>query len=317
VRNRVPGGELDKLFKMKGASACPLRAIKMETPIPITIPVTYNTYARLYSQGLLASYLCEIRCPKYPHDCGSQQPPPALEQTNTSVDRSALLLEKDDYDIDTVVKHTLKIVLVKCPLCKSRYRLLPADILPHKLYSLPVIELCVSLYNRGDLSLRQVVWGQLYGEHTPEHTTLHGWTEGLAAWWLGRPIAEVAFSVPATRVLAELQIRFAQTSSLHSIPVGINPQRYRSQGRCERLQACKRFEIISAIFGVKTPYKFCELNRLIISWGNWFGLGFKTGICCTAIELIDSTDVRSWRKIFPKEPLSCQIHGRSPPFGSK
>ena len=77
------------------------------------------------------------------------------------------MLEKDDYDIDTVVKATVKIVLVRCPICKSRYRLLPADILAHKLYSLPVIELCVCLYNRGDLSLRQVAWVQLYGERTP------------------------------------------------------------------------------------------------------------------------------------------------------
>ena len=107
---------------MKGASACPLRAIKMEAPIPITIPVTYNTYAWLYSQGLLASYLCETPCPKYPHDCCSQRPPPALELTNSSVDRTAFMLEKDDYDIDTVVKATVKIVLVRCPICKSRYR---------------------------------------------------------------------------------------------------------------------------------------------------------------------------------------------------
>jgi hypothetical protein len=302
---------------MKGASACPLRAIKMEAPIPITIPVTYNTYAWLYSQGLLASYLCETPCPKYPHDCCSQRPPPALELTNSSVDRTAFMLEKDDYDIDTVVKATVKIVLVRCPICKSRYRLLPADILPHKLYTLPVIELCVCLYNRGDLSLRQVAWVQLYGERTPEHTTLHAWTEGLGAWWLGRSVAEVAFCVPATRLQAELQIRFPQMSSLHSIPVRINPQRYRSQGRCERLQACKRFEIIGTILEVKNTRKWCELNRLIVSWGNWFGLGFKTGICYMAIEHIESTDVRKWRRILPKEPLSCPIHGRSPPGDSK
>lgn len=302
---------------MKGASACPLRAIKTETSIPITIPITYDTYAWLYSQGLLARYLCEMTCPKYPHDCCSQQPPPALELTNSTVDRTAFMLEKDDYDIDTVVKGTVKIVLVRCPICKSRYRLLPADILPHKLYSLPVIELSVCLYNRGDLSLRQVVWDQLYGEHTPEHTTLHAWTEGLGAWWQGRTIGEVAFSVPATRVLAELEIRFPQMSSLHSIPVRINPQRSRSQGRQQRLEACKRFEIISTMLDVKTPYKFYELNRLIISWGNWFGLGFKTGICCTAIEHIYFRNVRAWGQILPKEPLSCPIHGRSPPFDSK
>jgi hypothetical protein len=302
---------------MKGASACPLQAIKTETPIPITIPLAYDTYAWLYSQGLLASYLCETTCPKNPHDCCSQQPPPALELTNSTVDRTAFMLKKDDYDIDTVVKGTVKIVLVKCPICKSRYRLLPADILPYKLYSLPVIELSVSLYNRGDLSLRQVAWEQLFGEHTPEHTTLHGWSEGMGAWWLGRRIGEVAFSVPATRIQAELEIRFSQLKSWHSIPVRINPERYRSPGRCERLQACKRFEIISTMLKVKNTWKFVELNRLIISWGNWFGLGFKTAICCTPVEQVNSTDMRLWLKIANKEPLSCPTHGRSPPGDSK
>jgi hypothetical protein len=302
---------------MKGALPCPLPAIKMENPIPITIALSYDTYSSLYSQGLLDSYLCETTCPKYPHDCSSQDPPTALELTNSTVDRSAFILEKDDYGIDTVVERKVKIALVKCPICKCRYRLLPADILPYKLYSLPVIELVVSLYNRGDLSLRQVAWDQLYGERTPEHTTLHGWTEGLGAYCLGRTVGEVTFSVPATRILAELEIRFSQVKSLHSTPVWINPQRYRSQGRLERLEACKRFEIISTILEVKNAWKFCELNRLIISWGNSFGLGFRTGICCTPIEHMGSRDMRPWLQISTKEPLSCPIHGRSPPGDSK
>ncbi len=302
---------------MKGASTCPLRAIKMETPIPITIPLSYDTYSSLCSQGLLDSYLCETTCPKYPHDCSSQDPPIALELTNSTVDRTAFILEKDDYGIDTVVEGKVKIALVRCPICKSRYRVLPADILPYKLYTLPVIELALSLYNRGELSLRQVTWVQLYGERTPEHTTLHGWTEGLGAWCLGRTVGEVAFSVPATRILAELEIRFSQVKSLHSIPVWINPQRYRSQGRLERLQACKRFEIISTMLEVKNTCKFVELNRLIVSWGNSFGLGFATGICCTAIEHIVLSDMRAWLKIATKEQLPCPIHGRSPPGDSK
>ena len=205
---------------MKGALACPLRAIKTETRIPITIALSYDTYSALYSQGLLDSYLCETTCPKYPHDCSSQDTPPALELTNSTVSRTAFIVEKDDYGIDTVVERKVKIALVRCPLCKSRYRVLPADILPFKLYSVPVIELAVCLYNRGALSLRQVAWVQLYGERTPEHTTLHGWTEGLGAWCLSRTVGEVAFSVPATRILAELEIRFSQMKSLHSIPFG-------------------------------------------------------------------------------------------------
>jgi len=165
--------------------------------------------------------------------------------------------------------------------------------------------------------LRQVAWDQLYGERTPEHTTLHGWTEGLGAYCLGRAIGEVAFCVPATRILAELQIHFSQVKSLHSIPVWINPQRYRSQGRLERLEACKRFEIIGTMLDVKNAWQFCELNRLIVSWGNSFGLGFRTGICCTPIEHMGSTDMRSWLQISTKEQLLCPIHGRSPPGDSK
>jgi len=296
---------------------CPLRAIKMETPIPITIPLSYDTYSSLYSQGLLDSDLCETICPKYPHDCSSQDPPTALKLTKSTVSRTAFILEKDEYGIDTVVERKVKIALGRCPICKCRCRVLPADILPYKLYSLPVIELAVSLYNRGDLSLRQVAWDQLYGERTPEHTTLHGWTEGLGAYYLGHTVGEVTFSVPATRILAELEIRFSKMKSLHSMPVFINPQHYRSEGRLERLKACKQFEITGTMFDVKTPWKLCELTRLIVSWGNSFGLGFKTGICCTPIEHIDPTDVRSWHQILPKELLSCPIHGRSPPGDSK
>ena len=297
--------------------ALPPSATKMETPIPITIPLTYDTYSCLYPQGLLASHLCEAICPKYPHDCSSQSTPPALELTNCTVDRTAFILEQDDEGIDTVVKRRVIIVLAKCPVCEGRCRVLPADILPYKLYTLPVIQRSVSLYNRGDLSLRQVAWDRLYGERTPEHTTLHGWTEGLGAWWQGRRTGEVAFSVPATRVLAELEIRFPQMESLHSIPVRINPQRYRSQGRLERLEACKRFGIIGTMLDVETTWNLVGLNRLIVSWGSSFGLGFRTGICCTAIEHLDWTGVRKWGKILTKEPLSCPIHGRSPPFDSK
>jgi len=303
--------------KDAGGKTLPPSATKMEPPIPITIPVTYATYICLYSQGILAGYLGETICPKCSLDGTSQQPPPALKLTKSTVDRGSFMLEKDDEGIDTVVKLTVVIVLVKCPICKSRFRLLPADILPHKHYSLPVIELSVSFYNRGDLSLRRVVWNQLYGERTPEHTTLHAWTEGLGAWWLGQAIGEVAFCVPATRIQAELEIRYPQMGSLHCQPVWINPQRYRSQGRRERLEACKRFEIVGTMIASGNPCNFVKINRLIVSWGNWFGLGFKTVIGCTASEHIAHRNMLAWGQIFPKEPQSCPIHGRSPPFGSK
>jgi hypothetical protein len=130
-------------------------------------------------------------------------------------------------------------------------------------------------------------------------------------------MGQVVFCVPATRIQAELEIRYPQMGSLHCQPIWVNPRRYRSQGRKERLEACKRFEIVGTLVATENRWNFVELNRLIISWGNWFGLGFKTGIGCTAIERIDPGNVRLWGQIILKEPLSCPIHGRSPPFDSK
>jgi len=281
----------------------------METTILITITLTYDTYSLLYSQGLLAGYLHETICPKYPHDCTCKDPPTALELTGTTVERTVLILERDQCGTDTVVERKVKIALAKCRVCNCRVRLLPADILPYKRYSLPVIEQAVSLYNRGDLSLRQVAWEQFGGDRTPEHATVHGWTEGLGAYLLGRPVGQAAFSIPAARILAELETRFSQVTSLDLIPVWINPERYRSQGRLERLEACKRFEII----GTMIDASLSELNRLTVGWGNSFALGFKTGIYSTAIEHRHWKNVQLWGQNAKKEQLSCPIRGRSPP----
>ena len=40
-------------------------------------------------------------------------------------------------------------------------------------------------------------------------------------------------------------------------PVWINPQRYRSQGRRERLEACKRFEIVGTMVRIRKRVQFC------------------------------------------------------------
>jgi len=231
----------------------------------------------------------------------------------TTVERTAFFIERDQYGTDTVVERKIRIVLAKCRVCNCRVRLLPADILPHKRYSLPVIEQAVSLYNRGDLSLRQVAWEHFGGDRTPEHATVHGWTEGLGAYLLGRPVGQAAFSIPAARILAELETRFSQVTSLDLMPAWINPERYRSQGRLERLEACKRFEIIGTMIDADTDWNLSELNRLIVGWGNSFALGFTTGIYSTAIEHRHWANVQSWRQNAKKEQLSCPIPGRSPP----
>ena len=74
-----------------------------------------------------------------------------------------------------------------CVRCKRRGTVcFPAISCRTRPTRLDVIEHLAAEYAQGELSLRQVAWGQL-GDRTPAHTTLHGWTEGLGAHALGRP----------------------------------------------------------------------------------------------------------------------------------
>jgi hypothetical protein len=161
-----------------------------------------------------------------------------------------------------------------------------------------------------------VAWQELYGERTPMHTTLHGWTEGLGAYWLGRSVGEISGALPAARILAELECRYPQIKNLHQIALWVNPQRYRSEARRQRLEACKRLALCCRLLDLKEPWMFSQLNALILALGNSCGLGFRTGICCTAIEHVDSAGVLPWPQN-SKEVLSCPIHGRSPPGDSR
>lgn len=53
--------------------------------------------------------------------------------------RGVWVLEKDEQGVVTVIKLQMRIALARCPVCKSRLRILPADILPYKHYSLEVV----------------------------------------------------------------------------------------------------------------------------------------------------------------------------------
>ena len=232
--------------------------------------------------------------------------------TKSTVSRVLFVIEVDEHDYHNVEKINATIALARCPVCGRRCRVLPSDVLPHKRYSLPVIERAVSLYNRGDLSLRNVVRDELYGEHDISHTILHGWTEGLGAYLLGRSAGEVADALPASRVLSDLEAHHPQMSSLRETPLRINPTRHRSEGRRERLEACKRFELYCGVIDAKDGWMFGELNRLILSWSNSCGFGFRSEIRCTAFEQADAAVVVRDLQNAKKEVLKCPIRGRSP-----
>ena len=148
------------------------------------------------------------------------------------------MLEPDMSGVLEMVDVVAVVAICRCGRCKARFRVLPSDVLPRKTYGLAVIEHEVSKYARGQLSLRQVAWGQL-GKRNPAHTTLHGWTEGLGAHALGRPGGE-AGGAPMSRFVAEAESHVPQTTAAMQVDVQPDPRRYRSEPRRDRLAAVMR-----------------------------------------------------------------------------
>ena len=210
--------------------------------MPVSVSAPYDSYCELRTQDALGTLLAVVFCPRYLERCSQQGTPQPLQLTNSTVIRGIKLLKKDEHDELWVVLDQGKIALARCPVCKGRFRVLPCDVLPRKVYALPVLDLLAGEYNRGDRGLRPVAWS-LLGE-APAHTTIRAWTEGLGAYALGRTNGEVSDALPASRVLAEVESRMPDLEAIRTQPVEVSPSRYRSEARRTRLIACARLILL-------------------------------------------------------------------------
>lgn len=238
-----------------------------------------------------------------------------MRLTQSTVERGLVVLEPDDFGVLQAVQKVATIALAQCERCGSRRRALPCDVLPYKTYGVDVIEQQVSAYSRGDLSLRQVVWRQ-YGERTPAHTTLHGWTEGAGAHFLDRPGGR-ASGAPMSRLIAEAQPRKPEiVEVLRSDPTP-DPRRYRSEARRERLVAVMlTMALVVSIAGRPHPYAMAECRRLLLVWSNVSVLGFPSRILRTPIEHRDRSKPARSRSSSPRSRYRCPTRTRSPPDDS-
>ncbi|MFQ5426163.1 MAG: hypothetical protein ACE5EV_03680 [Gaiellales bacterium] len=194
--------------------------------------------------------------------------------------------------------------------------MLPCDVLPLKRYGLSVLGYAMTRHVLDSRTLREVVWRDLGGEHTPSHTTLHAWTEALGAYAQGRPGGEVPDAQPALAVIAEAISRDRGARAAFEQPVEIDPGRYRSEARKERLEAAARLLRLACTFA-PLPDSLTALNRLTRSWGARDGIGFRTGLRCPPIEHVpDLVAADSPPGTEPKEG-SCEIRGRSPPGATR
>jgi hypothetical protein len=244
-----------------------------------------------------------------------------LELSRTRVARGLSLLEPDAAGELEAVELEATIALAYCPRCQGRVRVLPCDVLPHKHYSVAVISAAAGAYTAPDWaeSLRSAVWAIL-GERTPSHTTLHGWTEGLGAHALGLPAGELpgpSGGWPFARVLAEAEARVPEVGSVWASDVGVDPRRYRSEGRRERLATVARvLAVAETLSEVPPPDALATWRGLIVRGSASSGLRFPTGLLCTGIEHVDPSDRRASRARAPPRSRRCPIPTPSPPGAS-
>jgi len=232
--------------------------------------------------------------------------------------RGVVVVERDGFDQAQATHKVILIAMARCRACGHRCRVLPGDVLPHKTYSLPVIELHVAAYLRGDRSLRQVAW-QLLPEATPQHTTLHAWSEGLGAYALGRTPGEIAGAEPCSALRAEVRRRWPEVAPT-AIPA-IDPRRYRSPGRRERLVAAAALlHAAGLVPGADPTLPLSSLRHRAFGFGLSSPVSFRTGLSCTPIGHVvgRGRDARrfSSRKGARPCPKSDPSRTRSPPGAS-
>ena len=259
----------------------------------ISIQVYLEQYRSDLASGQLALDGATCREPR----CIARYSSVALQLMSSRVKREVVRLEQDEDEQIHAKLETAELALARCPKCGKRHRVLPCDVLPRKRYGADVIEHVVAGYDKGVRTLRQVVWDLLGA--APAHTTLHGWTQGLGLYALGRPRAELSEGLPASRALEEASRRVREVRSAWSQErPAIPASRCRSEERRENLTSVRRFLGCSSLLG-----GLAEWNRLVLGWLRSWPILFRSAVSCTPIE----------HRVAPDRPASRDKTSREPP----
>lgn len=174
-----------------------------------------------------------------------------------------------------------------------------------------MIEHVAAKYVAGAGSLRKVAWS-LLGERTPQHTTVHAWTEGLGAHVLGR---DAVTGEPHSAMVVETTARRGQLAPLET--PSIDPRCYSSEPRHERLLALAVLLLMAqAILGPDASTPLSDWRRMAIVYGVSSPLSFRTGLRHTAIEHVGALAPQSCGPCPTDEGRTLPNRTRSPPGAS-
>ena len=251
-------------------------------------------------------------------------PGTSLTILKSRVARPVVLLVDDGDGEQVAALLILSIALVRCTACKGRFRLLPSDVLPRKHYGLAVIATTAAAHVEANKSLRAAAWTTHTGQ-TPAHTTLHAWTEGLGAFVLGRSFGSLPDAHPYQATVAIITARWSVLNTKPLRPPQIDPSRYRSEARGERLLAVANvLALAEAVIGIATldvdlPLEqspLCLWRQLAIGLGVPAPFAFRTGIKCTPFEHVVASDPESPQFLQQTGDSVCETRSRSPPSAS-
>jgi hypothetical protein len=278
--------------------------------MPIAIEAPYRRYETLLREGRLS--VEGLRCLRR---CGC-----CLVLCGWTVLRLIVLLERDEDGELVTVTVQASIGVARCLDCGGRWRVLPSDVLPRKWYSVAVIGHLVARYSSGLWSLRIVAWALLGAreyDRVPAHTTLHAWTEGLGAYALGRPAGELPDGVPLSRLLEETAAHRSLVVEDRLRELEVDPCRYRSEPRRERLVAGAMVVVVAAsATGLEAPASLTEWRRFALVWSSSSVLVFRTGFSRTPVERGNRSRVPRSHPSPPRSRDRCPTRTRSPPGAS-
>lgn len=198
------------------------------------------------------------------------------------VTRGIVLLEEDEHGQWQTVEVQAELAIAYHPACKRRFRILPSNVLARKAYSVEVIEFVQRAYAAGRRSLRDIAWS-LLGDRELSHTTVHAWSEGLGGHALGLPAGEVPGGAAFNRLIADTKARIPAIRPLLEGEIWVDPKRFRSEERRERLCATNRtLALADAVSTDASPGAFRRWRELALRWSKTCALLFRTGLACTA-----------------------------------
>lgn len=209
--------------------------------------------------------------------------------------RGIVLLENDAHGQPYTIKVVAEIALAYHAACKGRFRILPSNVPARKTFDIEVIEHVLHAYAEGGRSLRDVAWS-LLGDRELHHSTVHAWSEGLGAHALGLPAGEVPGGTPISRLIAETRSRIPEILPLLEGEFTVDPKRFRSQERRERLCAVNRILAVAVVASNdEHPCAFRRWRELALRWSKTCALLFRTGLACTANRQVGRSFARPFR----------------------